>query len=106
MSNSQILSNILYPIEYSFDYSEVPAGYPTFSIAYLIYPTSKGIQLLGCFPREYFVLLGLRVRFELLKQVIPPCPNMYPLLWYEYEYQHGIQNPNTVLLLLQICPEM
>ena len=40
MSNSQILSNILYPIEYSYGYTEVPAGYPTFSIAYLIYSTS------------------------------------------------------------------
>ena len=40
MSNSQIISNILYPIEYSYDYTEVPAGYPTFSIAYLIYSTS------------------------------------------------------------------
>ena len=39
-SNSQILSNILYPIEYSYDYTQVPAGYSTFSIAYLIYSTS------------------------------------------------------------------
>ena len=40
ISNSQILSNVLYPIEYSYDYTEVPAGYPTFSIACLIYSTS------------------------------------------------------------------
>ena len=40
-SNSQILSNILYPIEYSYGYTEVPAGYPTFSIAYLIYSTPQ-----------------------------------------------------------------
>ena len=37
----------------------------------------EGIKLLGCFPRGYFVLLGSRVRFELLKQVISPCPKMY-----------------------------
>ena len=36
----EILSSILYPIEYSYDYTEVPAGYPTFSIACLIYSTS------------------------------------------------------------------
>ena len=35
----EIPSNILYPIEYSYDYTEVPAGYPPFSIAYLIYST-------------------------------------------------------------------
>ena len=38
------LSNILlvvYPIEYSVGYTKVPAGYPTFSIAYLIYSTSQ-----------------------------------------------------------------
>ena len=29
-----------------------------------------GIKLLGCFPRGYFVLLGIRGIFELLKQVI------------------------------------
>ena len=40
MSNSQILSNIIYPIEYSYGYTEIPAGYPTFSVAYLIYSTS------------------------------------------------------------------
>ena len=40
MSKSQILSNILHPIEFSYDYTEVPAGYSTFSIAYLIYSTS------------------------------------------------------------------
>ena len=40
MSNSQIISNILYPIEYSYGYTEVPTGYPTLSIAYLIYSTS------------------------------------------------------------------
>ena len=39
-SNSKILSNILYPIEYSYDFTEVPAGYPTLFIAYLIYSTS------------------------------------------------------------------
>ena len=32
--------NILYYMEYSYDYTEVPAGYPTFSIACLIYSTS------------------------------------------------------------------
>ena len=36
----EIRSNILYPIEYSYDYTEVPAGYPSFSIAYLIFSTS------------------------------------------------------------------
>ena len=36
----KILSNILYPIEYSYGYTEVPTGYPTLSIAYLIYSTS------------------------------------------------------------------
>ena len=35
----EILSNILYPIEYSDDFTEVPAGYPSFAIAYLIYST-------------------------------------------------------------------
>ena len=35
----EILSNILYPIEYSYDFTEVPAGYPSFAIAYLIYST-------------------------------------------------------------------
>ena len=30
------------------------------------------IGILGCFPRGYFVLLGSRVRFELLKQGISP----------------------------------
>ena len=50
----------------------------------------------------YFVLIGSRVRFELLKQVISPSPKMYRLLWYEYEYQHGIKNPNMVLLLRPI----
>ena len=43
--------------------------------------------------------LGFRVRFELPKQVISPRPKMYRLLWYEYDYQHGIKNPNTVLLV-------
>ena len=62
-----------------------------------------GIELLGCFPRGYFVLLGFRLRFELLKQVISPCPRMYR---YEYEYQHGIKKPNTVPLLRPISPEM
>ena len=55
MSNSQILSNILYPIEYSYGYTEVPAGYPTFSIAYLIYSTShvaEGIQ-----PLDIIILI-------------------------------------------------
>ena len=36
----EILSNIRYPIECSYDYAEVPAGYPPFSIAHLIYSTS------------------------------------------------------------------
>ena len=36
----EVLRNILYPIEYSYDYTDVPGGYPTFSIAYLIYSTS------------------------------------------------------------------
>ena len=47
MPDSQTLSNIIYPIEYTYDYTQVPAGYPTFSIAYLIYSTShvaEGIQ--------------------------------------------------------------
>ena len=61
---------------------------------------------MGGFPSGYFVLLGLRVRFELIKQVISLCPKMYRLLYYEYEYQYDIKNPNTVLLLRLICPEM
>ena len=65
-----------------------------------------GIKLLGCFPRGYFVLLGIRGIFELLKQVISPCPKTYRSLRYEYEYQHCIKNPNTVLLVRPICPEM
>ena len=36
----EILSNILYSIEYSYVSTEVPTDYPTFSIAYLIYSTS------------------------------------------------------------------
>ena len=36
----EILSNILYPIEYSYGSTEVPTIYPTFSIAYSIYSTS------------------------------------------------------------------
>ena len=39
-SNSKILSDILYPIKYPHDFTEVPAGYPTFFIADLIYSTS------------------------------------------------------------------
>ena len=31
-----------------------------------------------------------------------PCRKMYRLLWDEYEYQHGIKNPNMVLLLRPI----
>ena len=31
---------------------------------------------------------------------------MYRLLWYEHEYQHGIKNPNTVLLLQPSSPEI
>ena len=50
---------------------------------------------MGCFPRGYFVLLGIRGIFELLKQVISPCPKTYRSLRYEYEYQHCIKNPNT-----------
>ena len=44
-----------------------------------------GIKLLGCFHRGYFVLLGIRGIFELLKQVISPCPKTYRSLRYEYE---------------------
>ena len=66
----------------------------------------QGIKLLGCYPRGYFVLLGFRLCFELLKQVISPCPKMFLLLWYEDGYQHGINNPNTVLLLRPSSPEM
>ena len=58
MSNSQIQCNIIYPIQYSYGYTEVPAGYPAFSISYLIYSTShqpmkrrsqkgRGIKLIG-----------------------------------------------------------
>ena len=70
--------------------------------------TLEGIKLLGCFPRGYFILLGFRVLFELLKQAISPCPKMYRLLWDEYEYQHYIKNPNTavVLLVRPMSPEM
>ena len=45
-----------------------------------------GIKLLGCFPRGYFVLLGIRRVFELHKQVISPCPKTYRSLRYEYKY--------------------
>ena len=41
MSKSQILSSILYHIEYSSDYTGASAGYPTLSIAYLTYSTSQ-----------------------------------------------------------------
>ena len=41
MSKSQILSNILYHMEYSSDYTGGSARYPTFSIAYLVYSTSQ-----------------------------------------------------------------
>ena len=51
MSNSQILSNILYPIEYSYGSTEVPTGYPTFSIAYLIYSTSHHVVVKCFFSR-------------------------------------------------------
>ena len=40
-----------------------------------------------------------RLHFDLLKQVMSPCPKMYRFLWDEYEYQHGIKNPNMMLLL-------
>ena len=40
MSKYQILSNILYQIEYPSDYTGGSAGYPTFSIAYLVYSTT------------------------------------------------------------------
>ena len=36
----EILRDIIYPTEYSYDFTEVPAGYLTFSISYLIYSTS------------------------------------------------------------------
>ena len=39
---------------------------------------------MGCFPRGYFVFLGYRFLFELLKQVMSPCPKMYRSLRYEY----------------------
>ena len=55
MSDSQTLSNIIYPIAYTYDYTQVPAGYPTFSIAYLIYSTShvaEGIQ-----PLDIIILI-------------------------------------------------
>ena len=45
-----------------------------------------GIKLLGCFPRGYFVLLGIRRILELLKQVISLCPKTYRSLRYEYKY--------------------
>ena len=37
ISKYQILSNTLYHMEYSFDYTGNSAGYPTFSVAYLVY---------------------------------------------------------------------
>ena len=37
----EILSNILYHVQYSSNHIQVSAGYPTLSIAYLIYSTSK-----------------------------------------------------------------
>ena len=40
ISKSQFLSNILYHIDYSSDYTGSAAGYPTFFIAYLVYSTS------------------------------------------------------------------
>ena len=36
----------------------------------------EGIEILRC-HRGYFVVLGFRVRFDLLEQVISPCPKMY-----------------------------
>ena len=45
MPNSQILSNILYPIEYSYGSPEVSTIYPTFFIAYFIYSTSHSVSL-------------------------------------------------------------
>ena len=39
----QILGNILY----SYDFTEVPAGYPSFSIAYLTYSTSQQLAKLS-----------------------------------------------------------
>ena len=64
-------------------------------------------SIIGMFSyRGYFVLLGFVVIFELLNQVISPCPKTYRSLRYEYEYQHCIKNPNTVLLVRTTSPEM
>ena len=41
ISKSQVLSNILYHREYYYGYNGSSAGYPTFSIAYLVYSTSQ-----------------------------------------------------------------
>ena len=55
----EIQSNILYHIEYSYDYTQVPAGYPTFSIAYLIYSTSKYSMGQDTFP-TYIQMKGAK----------------------------------------------
>ena len=44
---SKILRNILYPIEYSYDSTEVSTIYLIFSIAYLIYSTSQYPKVKG-----------------------------------------------------------
>ena len=49
MSKSQVPSNILYHIEYSSDYTGGSAGYPTFSIPYLVYSISHIVK--GCIKK-------------------------------------------------------
>ena len=65
---SKILSNILYPIEYSYDSTGVPTGYPTFSIAYLIYSTHHNGLLVGL------------PAYSAYRRWIPPLPAL-SILW-------------------------
>ena len=43
--------------------------------------------------------LVLEVFSSFSSRSYPPCPKTYRSLRYEYDYQHGIKNPNTVLLV-------
>ena len=50
----KILSNILYPIEYSYGSSEDSTIYLTFSIAYSIYSTSHHAQQYTLYRTDFF----------------------------------------------------
>ena len=53
---SILIPSILYHIEYSSGYAGVSVGYPTFSIAYLIYSTSQINVIHGGFLRSMISL--------------------------------------------------